>query len=270
MTEAHAERFMAMGTRVELHVFGPCDPHLLEHGRRAIERVDDALTIHRPSPAVALNEALAAGGTARIDDPTLLAALTETRTMMALTKGLFDPAARAGCPPCSWNLDVARGMIEAEGPLAFDFGGIGKGIALDAAGAALRAGGVQSGLLSAGESSILAIGQHPLGGPWPIGVPHPLVEGAFLAELDLADEALSVSSTVHAVAAPNRQPTLRGVDGTVVTAPLTAVVIAGQGSRAEALSTALMAATPEEQGQLSHCQQDRMFIFRHDSCAAAV
>lgn len=267
MIEAHVERFMAMGTRVELHVFGACDPQALLLGRRAIEQVDDALTIHRPSPTVSLNEALAAGGAATIDDPTLLAALIETRAMMTLTEGLFDPTVRQGAPRRAWELDGARGRIAADGPLAFDFGGMGKGFALDCAAAALRETGVQSGLLSAGESSILTIGRHPTGEPWPIGVPHPFAPGEFLAEFDLADEALSVSSTVDA-SAPGRQPTLRGDDGSPVSAPCTAIAISARGSLAEALSTALMVASPGERARFADRDPSRLLCFRFDGCDA--
>lgn len=263
MIEAHVERFMAMGTRVELHVFGASNPQALLLGRRAVEQVDDALTIHRPSPTVSLNEALAAGRAVAVDDPVLLAALIETRALMKLTEGLFDPTVRQGNPCYAWELDAARSKVEADGPLAFDFGGMGKGFALDSAGAALREGGVQSGLLSAGESSILTIGSHPLGEPWPIGVPHPFALGTFLAELDLVDEALSVSSTVDA-SAPGRQPTLRGDDGSPITAPLTAVAIAARGSLAEALSTALMVAAPAERERLARRDPSRLLCFRFD------
>ncbi|RVT39416.1 FAD:protein FMN transferase [Sphingobium algorifonticola] len=263
MTEGHAECFVAMGTRVELHAFGPCDPQALRLARHEVERVDDALTIHRPSPTVTLNEALSVASGAAVDDPILLAALIETRVLMRMTDGLFDATVRQGAPRGAWDLDIARGRVEAEGPLAFDFGGMGKGLALDAAAASLRAGGVQSGLLSAGESSILAIGQHPLGGPWPIGVPHPFAPGTFLAELDLVDEALSVSATVDA-AAPCRQPTLRSDNGAPVTAPLTAVAVAAQGARAEGLSTALLAASPEERDRLAQRHSGRMLCFRYE------
>lgn len=269
MEEAHVERFMAMGTRVELHVFGPCDPQALLEARRQVERVDDALTIHRPSPTVSLNEALLAGRAAVIEDPVLLAALIETRALMALTEGLFDPTVQAGSPNRTWTLDPRSGRVEAAAPLAFDFGGVGKGAALDAAGKVLRAAGVTSALLSAGESSILTIGRHPLGETWLIAVPHPFVQGTFLAELELVDEALSVSATVDA-AGPGRQPTLRAGDGSPITAPLTAIVVAAQGSRAEALSTALIAASPEERTRLGQHHAGRMLTFRYDGSAAIV
>lgn len=263
MIAAHVERFMAMGTRVELHVFGACEPQALLLARSEVERVDDALTIHRPSPTVSLNETLAAGRGADVRDPILLAALIESRALMALTEDLFDPSVCEGNPRRAWDVDAARGRVEADGPLAFDFGGMGKGLALDRAGAVLRADGVQSGLLSAGESSILAIGRHPLGEPWPIGVPHPFAQGTFLAELELVDEALSVSSTLDA-AAPGRRPTLRADDGTPITAPLTAIAIAAQGSRAEALSTAMMAASPDERERLANRDPGRMLTFCYD------
>ena len=89
---AQVERFVAMGTRVELHVFGGEFADAVIAARRAIEGVDDALTIHRPSPTTAVNDALLAGRGVAIDDPVLIEALIAIQDVHALTDGLFDPA----------------------------------------------------------------------------------------------------------------------------------------------------------------------------------
>ncbi|VVS96491.1 FAD:protein FMN transferase [Sphingomonas sp. EC-HK361] len=244
------ERFAAMGTRIELHVFGPGASEgsfadALAAARRTVEAVDDALTIHRPSPATALNEALMAGTTAAIDDPLLFDALAVVDDEYAATLALFDVAAdryRGG----AWSqvsLDRAARRITATGLLALDFGGMGKGFALDHAAAALRDGGVTSALLSAGESSIVVIGEHPLGGSWPFAIPHPLRPHETLVELQLTDAALSISATVGAgLDAPERSATLRPGGGTPVTAPRCTAAIATTGTLAEMMSTALLAA----------------------------
>ncbi|WBY07618.1 FAD:protein FMN transferase [Sphingomonas sp. 7/4-4] len=171
----HAERFAAMGTRVELHLFGTVERAAIDAARRAIEAVDDALTIHRPSATTALNDCLMAGRPCHVDDPLLLDALIEIETAHALTQGLFDPAADAARPGAGWGavrFDRSAARIAASQPVAFDFGGFGKGFALDRACDALRDAGVTSAFLCAGESSIAVIGEHPLGeagrSPYPI------------------------------------------------------------------------------------------------------
>ncbi|MFS0772770.1 FAD:protein FMN transferase [Sphingomonas sp. 1P08PE] len=268
------ERFAAMGTRVELHAFGslPEQADLLAAARRAVEAVDDALTIHRPSPTTALNEALMAGEPAAIDDPLLFDALVLVDEGHAATLELFDVAAdarRGG----SWRwvtFDREMRRICAEAPLALDFGGMGKGFALDRAATLLRAGGVGSALLSAGESSIVVVGAHPLGGGWPFAIPHPLMEREQLVEVELHDEALSVSASVGAgTLAPERAATIRPHDAHAVIAPRCTVAIAPTGAAAEMASTALMAADPVRARRLLHTAPNGRFRFELGAASPA-
>jgi FAD:protein FMN transferase len=246
MTTMQVERFAAMGSRVEFHLFGGGDPGILVAARQAVEAVDAALTIHRPSPTTALNDLLLAGSSAAVDDPVLLEALAEVEAGYSPMLGLFDPAADPRFPGSAWtaiSFDRGNARITAERPLALDFGGFGKGFALDRAGAVLRAGGVSSALLSAGESSIAVIGGHPLGGGWPLAIPHPLREAQILADIEILDQALSISSTVGGgTAAPGRAAMVRPTDASLVTAPCCTVAIQRSGARAEMLSTALLVA----------------------------
>ncbi len=245
--------FFAMGTRVELHRFGPGDDDALMLARRAIEAVDDALTIHRPSVTTALNEALLAGQGAAVDDPVLFDALVAIDAARDLTLGLFDPTADAR-QVGGWSdvqFDEGTRRIAARQPLALDFGGFGKGFALDRAAAELRRAGVSCALLSAGESSIAVIGEHPLGGGWPFAIPDPLRPDRVLIELELADEALSISSTVGAgTLAPGRAAMIRPTDAAVISAARSAVVVDRSGSHAEMLSTALIVAADDEVARL--------------------
>lgn len=259
------ERFVAMGTRVEVHVFGAGSADALVVARRAIECVDDALTIHRPSSTIAVNDALLAGRSAAIDDPVLIEALIAIQDVHALTDGLFDPAADRRFGGAGWGdvvFDRGAARIFARTPLAVDFGGFGKGFALNRACAVLRDAGVVSACLSAGESSIAVVGEHPLGGGWPFSVPRPSTEGAVLVELELIDEALSISTTVGAgTYAPERAAMIRPGDGTIVTAARCAVAVDRSGGRAEALSTALLVADDDRARRLLDGGPTRRFLY---------
>ncbi len=250
-----------MGTRVELHVFGAGDADALPMARRAIEAVDDALTIHRPSPATALNERLRRDGQAAVDDPVLLEALMEIDTARVMTLGLFDPAVgSAGWSAIGFDRDKTR--IMASAPVALDFGGFGKGFALDRACAVLRAAGVTAALLSAGESSIAVVGAHPLGGGWPFAIPHPTMPDETLIELELQDEALSVSSTVGGGSnAPDRAAMIRPGDGASVAAPRLTIAVERRGAFAEMMSTALLVAADEQVPHLVADRHTRRFRF---------
>ncbi|WP_294254057.1 FAD:protein FMN transferase [uncultured Sphingomonas sp.] len=259
--EASVARFAAMGTRVELHLFGCDDPAALAAAKAAILSVEDALTIHRPSPATALNDALSRGGSAVVEDRLLFGALLQVDALWRETGGLFDPSLGSWS---SLTIDPASRQVSTDRPLTFDFGGFGKGHALDHAVTALRAMGVTSALLSAGESSIAVLGQHPLGGGWPLAVPHPEDEGAWLVELELQDASLSISSTIGTGAAkPGRAAMIRPTDGAIVTTPATAVAAAATGAEAEALSTALLVADPVARDRLRAAAPEHRFIFPH-------
>ncbi len=258
------ECFPAMGTRIELHRFGAGDADALWRARAAIVAVDDALTIHRPSAATAMNDALRAGQPAAIDDPILLDALLQIDAAYALTLGLFDPVADAR-HAAGWrqlHLDHDAARLACDVPVALDFGGIGKGLALDYAVAALRGAGVECALLSAGESSIAVVGAHPLGAAWPFAIPDPRHPDAALVEVELFDEALSVSATIGTgTTAPERAALIRPATGAggdtgagAIDAPRCAVVIDRNGSRAEMLSTALIVASDDA---LQHLQDPR-------------
>lgn len=254
-----------MGTRIELHRFGTADDDAMMEARRAIEAVDDALTIHRPSATTALNECLMAGRRAAVDDPVLFDALVEIETAYTVTHGLFDPAADARIGGAGWNaiaFDRDNACLEASQPVALDFGGFGKGFALDRACEALRRAGVASALLSAGESSIAVVGEHPLGGGWPFAIPHPLQPEQILIELELKDEALSISSTVGAgTHAPDRAAMIRPTDGAIVTGQRSAVAVDRSGARAEVMSTALLVADDDQASYLLDGQQSRCLLF---------
>ncbi|MBB3909657.1 FAD:protein FMN transferase [Sphingomonas desiccabilis] len=258
------ERFAAMGTRVELHRFDGRADDALQAARRAIEAVDDALTIHRPSPATAMNEALLAGRAAVLDDDLLFDAVLAAAQGNADTYGLFDIAAdtRTGASWAMVTLDAHTRRIAAERPVALDFGGLGKGFALDRAIAVLREAGVASALLTLGESSVAVLGEHPLGGGWPFAIPHPDDPEQELLTLELVDQALSVSATVGAgTRAPERAATTRPHTGTAVTAPLCAVAVEPSGTLAEVMSTALIAADDSAAARLLRGRPTSRFRF---------
>jgi len=240
--------------------------------RRAIESVDDALTIHRPSPTTVLNDELLAGHGVAIDDPVLIDALVAIDEAHALTIGLFDPAADRRFAGAGWGnlvFDRSTARIAATRPLALDFGGFGKGFALDRAGAALRDAGVVCACLSAGESSIAVIGEHPLGGGWPFAIPDPSRSDALLVEVELVDEALSISTTVGAgTQAPERAAMIRPTDGGIVTAARCTVAIDRNGGIAEAMSTALLVADAPRARRLLDAAPARRFLCDLSKAAA--
>lgn len=253
---------------MELHLFGPqATPALGKALQDAIEAVDDALTIHRPSPTTALNDQLRRDGEAVIADPILWDALLACIAYHRKTGGLFDPAFGPESPGLAHlAVDHAAMQVEAARALAFDFGGLGKGIALDRCRPVLAAAGAECALLSLGDSSVLAWGGHPLGGDWPIAVPDPVDAASSLVAYDLKSCCLSISSSLGAV----QGATLRPASGTAIFRPRTAVACHPSGARAEAFSTAMLAADRDERaGLIAALEVGSVAVFDHSSGVAA-
>jgi thiamine biosynthesis lipoprotein len=91
------------------------------------------------------------------------------------------------------HLDPATRSVRFDAPgVGLDLGGIGKGMALDAACAVLRAHGVGAALLNFG-GQVQTFGPGPDDGRWRVGLADPLDRGRFVEILDLRDASLATS-----------------------------------------------------------------------------
>ncbi len=124
--------------------------------------------------------------------------------------------------------------------VSLDFGGIGKGLALDKASKILDDFGVQNAFVSFGGSSILTKGHHPHGEYWPFSFQSEEMKEEIWA---LGDDAVSVSST-HQGKGKNAH-IFNPKSGRVLNSKITAVQT-DSAAVAEVLSTALIASPPEK------------------------
>jgi thiamine biosynthesis lipoprotein len=140
-------------------------------------------------------------------------------------------------------LDARARTVRFTAPgVELDPGGIGKGFAVDAAVDALRADDVHAALLSAGSSTIYALGTPPGTAGWQVRVPDPLNHDRALSSVTLRDTSLSTAncSEKHFTAAGHQYchimnpRTLRPVEGR-----LQATVIAPSATDSDALSNAV-------------------------------
>jgi thiamine biosynthesis lipoprotein len=96
------------------------------------------------------------------------------------------------------HLDARTHTVRFDAPVDMDPGGIGKGYAVDRMAAVLLRDGVTSGLISAGRSSIYAIGtppSEPRG--WHIVLPNPRDARKTVWDLYLKNESMSTSGTTE-------------------------------------------------------------------------
>jgi thiamine biosynthesis lipoprotein len=80
--------------------------------------------------------------------------------------------------------------------LEFDLGAIGKGIALDSIKPVLLKQGVKNAIVSFGESSILALGTHPNGQNWPLGIRNNFMPGEYVHVFSTSNETLTTSGSI--------------------------------------------------------------------------
>lgn len=125
--------------------------------------------------------------------------------------------------------------------LRLDFGGVGKGMALDRAADVLRRYGVTTALLSGGDSSMLALGAPPGQDAWRIAINNPYDPSHDLGRVSLKDESLSTSACYHVLDGSTEDKPCGIFDprtGLGVTGMVSVTVIAPTGIETDALSTA--------------------------------
>jgi len=268
-------RFL-MGTRLVLQARGPGAPEAIERAFAEVERLDAILSNWRSDSEVARLNAAAGDAPFRCS-PDLFAAATTALDWAARTGGTFDPTVEplvrslglrgdegrlpgippegetAASGPVGWRLvevDRQRRTLRYRSRgMGLDFGGIGKGIALDAAAAILRRGGVTAALLDFGGQT-LVFGSGPDDGGWRLGLADPVERERVAGSVFLRAGSLAVSGNSersHLTAGGKKVPHLldprtgraASFDGSVS-------VIAPDATSADALSKALFVMGPEE------------------------
>jgi thiamine biosynthesis lipoprotein len=265
-------RFL-MGTRLVIEAAGPRAEAAIARAFAEVERLDAVLSNWRSDSEVARLNAAASEGPVRCSAD-LFSAASAALGWADRTGGAFDPTVEsavrrlgvrgdagrlpgvppetvaAGMPaagPIGWRLveaDAGTGTIRfrARG-LGLDFGGIGKGIALDAAAAALRRDGIASAHLDFGGQS-LVFGAGPDDGGWLLGLSDPDDRDRAVGEVLLRSGSLSASG--NGARDPGAAPHLLD-PATGRPAPFegSVTVIAPDATSADALSTALFVMGPD-------------------------
>jgi thiamine biosynthesis lipoprotein len=244
----------------------------------AIDRIEDQLSVFRETSAVSHLNRRAAQEAVEIDAD-LLALLLECRDLARATGGAFDVTstplsrcwgflARDGRVPSREAIENARALVgfdavaftglEGARPtvrferpgIELNLGAIGKGYALDRVARDMRGAGVAHALLSAGCSSLLAIGGRDAG--WHVAVVSP-GQGDDRADRPLAsvwlrDAALGTSGAGEQFVIADGTRYGHVIDprtGWPASGVLSASVIAASAAEADALSTAFLVGGPE-------------------------
>lgn len=139
------------------------------------------------------------------------------------------------------ELDEATMSVRVqEGVPRIDLGAIGKGYAVDVAGALLKEWGVTSALIHGGASSAYAFGNHPDGIGWPVTLSNPQNPPEVLEKISLKEKALGGSGIrkgLHIIDPRSGQP---------VSGRRAAWVCSDSAAGSDAISTAMMVMRKEE------------------------
>ena len=212
----HAVRYL-MGTWCDLVIFDSNpDPDAAQSAFREIARLEDVLSSWDSSSEVSRLNASAGSGPQPISAD-LANIAEESAALCVTTGGAFDPtvapllrswgfytespaepapetiraaASHVGCDRMTVERDP-RSIALADGA-ALDFGGIGKGYAVDRGLAILRGHGVTRAKLDFGSSSLGFLGS--ISGGWPVVIADPRDRDEPLISFRIAEGAVSTSS----------------------------------------------------------------------------
>ncbi|MGO9755752.1 MAG: FAD:protein FMN transferase [Roseiarcus sp.] len=221
----------ALGADATLQVHHP-DPviadRLIAASLLEVERLEKVMSLYRPDSALSrLNR------DGIVDDPPfdLVQVLSESRRYGELTGGSFDvtvqplwdlytahfsrpdaspdgPSAKALAAAVARigqeALEVDANRIRLARPaMSVTLNGIGEGYITDRVVDLLRAGGVEHAMVNMGE--IYAIGTHPTGQPWSVGLEDPRAPEQIEQRIPLADRAVATSGGYGTMFDPSRR-----------------------------------------------------------------
>jgi thiamine biosynthesis lipoprotein len=209
----------AMGADATMTLHHP-DPatadRLIVASLAEVERLEKALSLYRPESALS---ALNRDGFVENPPFDLVQVLAESRRFGDMTGGAFDvtvqplwdlyaahfsqPRASPDGPSAEARaaavarvgqdaLEVDAARIRLTRPaMGVTLNGIGQGYVTDRVVELLRAGGVEHALVDMGETR--ALGGHPAGGPWSVGLEDPRAPGNVDERIAIADRAVATS-----------------------------------------------------------------------------
>jgi FAD:protein FMN transferase len=267
----------AMGTEFTLYVYST-DPAVAatasEEVFEEIDRIEQLLSNYRDSSELSrINQHAGAGPVTT--DPEMMDFLQQSEHWSQASNGAFDIT--VGRLMKAWGffrydgripmdaeledlravtgwqkvkLDPAARTVQFTSPgIELDPGGIGKGFAVDAAVRILRADHITAAMLSAGSSTVYALGAPPHKTGWRIVVPGPLPSKKTLSVVTLRDTSLSSAdcSQKNFTVAGHRYchimdpRTMRPIEDRIQVS-----VVAPSATVSDALSNVVFVETPEQ------------------------
>jgi len=244
--------FSSMHTRVDIIISGKAE----NVGRRAAEQIESRLgalkkiaNYYDPySELSALNNS--SKGKPAVVSEDLFTMIEMCAHYNKLTLGYFDVSIDSDHHSCDTfshiylSRDDSSITFGKEG-IRLNLSGFVKGYALDEARKILENEGIGDALVNIGNSSVLALGDHPAGNGWKIGIDFPVKNGAGRV-VTLRNECLTTSGN-HSV---HRKHIKSPFSGEYVEGVRGVSAVTEGAAEGEALSTALFAAGPGKASEI--------------------
>ena len=193
----HGSTPLLMGTRLDVLLFG-ADRYPLETVWTGMEKelrsLEKMLNRFDPASETSKINSEASFSAVKLSDE-LWDILLNCRRYYELTDGYFD-ITLTDFDKIVFIEESHQILFKKHG-MKLDFGGYGKGYALKCLRKLLDDAGIRQALINFGNSSVLALGSHPYGNSWQIGIEGLANEGR-LPSIDLCDTSLSVSGNTPA------------------------------------------------------------------------
>ena len=267
----------AMGTEFTLYLYSASPAVAAATSEEVfdeVDRIEELLSNYRESSELSRIDQEAAAGPVTTD-PEMMDFLEQAEHWSKVSDGAFDIT--VGRLMKAWGFYRHEGRVPSEEELqtlravtgwqkvrldatnrtvAFtaagvelDPGGIGKGFAVDAAVRILRAASISAAMLSAGSSTVYALGAPPHQSGWRVVVPGPLPLKETLSVITLRDTSLSSADCSqknftlggHLYCHIMDPRTMRPVEGRVQVS-----IVDPSATASDALSNVIFVQTPEE------------------------
>ena len=265
----------AMATQFSIKMYAPSPLYTASYLRKiadaafeAIDDLEDRLSTWRPDSQIsAINRRGAKGPVAT--SPEIIRAVATAKELWESTGGAFEitvgpilelwgfyedkedrpsPAEiqaaleQVGMDKVLINRLESTVSLQAQG-MRLDFGGVGKGMALDKAAQILKDSGIKSALLHGGTSTIIALGAPPNREHWTVYMPNPYNLDKHLDTFALVDASYSFSGCYGNRREFDGTSYCHIIDprtGTPVEGVLAVSAVAKTATQSDALSTAFL------------------------------
>jgi FAD:protein FMN transferase len=270
----HVNRIaMACCFEITLPVYEQSSIEIAQKALDEIDEIEDQLTVFRESSEISYINRQAAIEPVKVETR-LFDLLQVARDLYLKTSGAFDitsgPLAkcwgfirREGRIPDAGELDEALSVVGMDKlflsieeqtvrysrpGMEINLGSIGKGYALDRVAISIKNAGIHSALITAGGSSMLALGDGEEADGWKVGIRHPIYKNKRMVILRLRDCATGTSGSEEQFFELNGKRYSHIIDprtGVPAQGVISVTVTAQSATIADALATAFFVGGPE-------------------------